>query len=110
MGQSKLYFEEHNRSDLLADVIKTCRYSLTIMEEDGLNSVEMTESDKNLHKMVNNYVFNNLGVGIDTYAEVECVLYNIQRLYKERCEKIKENGLDELEEKLYGLDRNKDEI
>lgn len=59
--------------------------------------------------MIQNFVLRELGVGINTYGYVQAVLSDIVSSYLQRCRDIKEYGLEPLDEKLSGLDRNKDE-
>lgn len=111
------------RNEILKGVLKTCKYALTLMEKDVLSELEedkenkyeedevdeVDEKNRNLHKMVYNHILCELGVDINTYGYVQEVLRTIVSEYDKRCKYIKEYDLEQLDQKLFRLDRNKDE-
>ncbi len=59
-----------------------------------------------LRTQLSGFIYNNLGINVDTKVRKYEVLDNIEVLYTERRKKISEYHLDKLEEKFHGLDRN----
>lgn len=77
-------------------VIKVTHYTLNLV----------TSADDPLLSQLSGFIYNNLGIDVDTNGRKYQVLDSIEDLYTKRREKINAYGLDKLELMLRALDRN----